>query len=160
MAELAFNPQEYTPLDEIIVIPAGEYIAEVFASKMQENKKQTGWMLILNWRVIDGEHKGAEVSQFVNLMNASAEAQAIAQRMLSTICKACGVDFLQDSEQLHEKPCRIKVKLQEYNGEIRDAISMVFPVSKTAAPAKTKGETVAQKTSAEPVPPWLKGKNR
>lgn len=94
------------------VIPNGKYRAHVTDSEIKPTTNGTGKYLLLVWEVLDGEYKGAKLFDRLNIVNANATAQEIAQRALSAVCHAVDVLKLTNSGQLHHKPAIIKVKVK------------------------------------------------
>jgi len=110
-----FNSNEHENMNDFSPIPEGDYIAHIHKSSM-ENCKETakdpnGKYLKLEWKIIAGKYKGRLLWTQLNLVNKNPQAVEIAQKELATICRACGVPSIQDSQQLHGVPCKIKVAL-------------------------------------------------
>jgi hypothetical protein len=112
MAELGYtvNPDEKEQTFDIV--PAGEYIAIIEASDFINNKKGSGQILKLTYQIIDGPKKGARLFEVLNLVNESEQAQNIAKRTLNSIGLAVGISHIKDSEQLHNIPMIIDVRVK------------------------------------------------
>lgn len=144
MADLNFNANDHEPAQEFAPIPEGEYLAVITASEMKETSKKTGHYLALTFQVIEeGPAKGRNLWANLNLDNPNDKAVKIAQAELSAICRAVGVMTPRQSEELHDKPLRIKVKVTKRNdnGELTNKISKFSPASEApaAAPAASGG---------------------
>jgi len=141
----AANVEPNAPRDPI---PAGWYKAVVSESIEKPTKAQTGSYLQLTLEVIEGEHAGRKVFERLNLKNPNAQAVEIAQRSLSGICRAIGVMTPRNSQDLHDKPMMIKVKVTpEQNGySAGNEIAEYAEVQKASAPA-----------SGGATPPWKRG---
>lgn len=113
MALLNFNAQTVSPESEFSPLPAGVYVAQVVESDVKQTKNGTGHYLQLTWKVLDGQHAGRLVFDRLNIANANETAQKIGQQQLSQLCHAVGVMQLQDSQQLHQRPCRIKIVVRK-----------------------------------------------
>lgn len=113
MALLQFNAQAVSPESEFSPIPAGVYTAQVMESDIKATKSGSGHYLQLTWKVLDGAHAGRLVFDRLNIANQNETAQKIGQQQLSSLCHAVGVLQLQDSQQLHARPCRIKVVVKK-----------------------------------------------
>lgn len=109
MATLNFNAQQVSPESEFSPLPAGIYIAQITDSEIKPTKTGSGHYLQLTWKVLDGQHAGRLVFDRLNIANENERAQKIGQQQLSQLCHAVGVLQLQDSQQLHQRPCRIKL---------------------------------------------------
>lgn len=155
----SFNARESDKLGELSVIPAGEYVAHIVKSEMKETKDKSGSYLQLQFTVLEGEQAGKSLFLRLNLQNQNAQTVEIAYKVLATICEICGVDVLEDSEDLHNVPMMITVIEKEGNaqypkqndirgyaaieGAVRTAPAPSAPVR---APAQSGGKT----------PPWKK----
>ncbi len=113
MALLQFNAQAVSPESEFSPIPAGVYAAQVVESDVKPTKTGSGHYLQLTWKILDGQHAGRLVFDRLNIANQNETAQKIGQQQLSQLCHAVGVLQLQDSQQLHARPCRIKVVVRK-----------------------------------------------
>lgn len=116
MAALSqFNPDDVS--DDREILPAGNYVAQIIESSLAQTKTG-GTMLKLTWEILDGPLAKRRVWENLNIVNANADAQAIAERSLKRICGAVGhTGVLNDSEALHFKPAEITVAIQPARGE-------------------------------------------
>jgi len=112
MASLNFDASKVAPQEGFTVIPAGTYIAQIEESEIKATKSGTGQMLKLRWKILDGQHKNRVVFGNLNIVNQNPEAERIGQSQLSALCHAVGVLQLKDTSQLHNRPCKIKVKVR------------------------------------------------
>lgn len=94
-------------------IPAGEYEAKIQNSERKDTKKGDGWYLNLEFVVTGPTHAGRKIFEKLNLSNPSSKAVEIAKGTLSKICRTVGVLSPQDSAELHDKPMRIKVAIEQ-----------------------------------------------
>ena len=106
-----FNAADVEPNAPREPIPAGWYKAVITESIEKPTKAQTGSYLQLTLEVIDGDHAGRKLFERLNLNNPNQQAVEIAQRSLSGICRAVGVMTPRRSEDLHDKPLMVKVKV-------------------------------------------------
>ena len=141
----ANNVEPSAPRDPI---PAGWYKAVITESLEKPTKAQTGSYLQMTLEIIDGDHAGRKAFERLNLNNPNQQAVEIAQRSLSSICRATGVMTPRTSQDLHDKPMMIKVKVTPPRDgyEAGNEISEYAPVEKKAAAAAGGGST----------PPWKK----
>lgn len=96
------------------LLPPGMYVAHIIESDLGATKTGTGQVLSLTWEILDGPCARRRVWDRLNIVNANAQAQEIAQRDLKRICTAVGhAGVLTDSDQLHFKPHRIRVAVEE-----------------------------------------------
>lgn len=99
-------------MDDRDVLPAGEYIAAIVKSERRESKGKPGnAYLNLEFEVTDGAAQGRRFWGMVNLWNSNQQAVDIAQREMNSICHAVGKLRVNDSEELHGIPMRVKMKI-------------------------------------------------
>jgi hypothetical protein len=150
MAELNdFNANEIEPTGNFEPLPLGEYVCVISASEMKEVNKPPvngvkGQYLQFTYDVIEGEYKGRKVFDRLNLVNGNEQAQEIAQRSLSAICRCVGVLHPRNSEELHDKPMVIKVGIRPASGEYQ-ATNVVKSYM------RTDGKDLKEVTEATPV---------
>lgn len=83
-------------------LPDGIYRLEVIQSEVSPTQKGDGTILKLRYSVIEPEeYKGRLIFGNINLENANATSQEIGQRQLASLCRACGLSEIEDSDQLH-----------------------------------------------------------
>jgi hypothetical protein len=146
MARLNFNrknaPESTSSFD---LIPDGFYRAEIVASEMKQTKAGTGSYISLRFK-LDGNPKfdGRQLFCNLNIDNPNPKAVEIAQRQLADIMECCGVQEVEDSEELHGKPMLIKVRTRKGNGQYDDQneIKGFKPVN-SGAPAASTTSTAA-----------------
>lgn len=144
-----FNAENVEPNAPRDPIPAGWYKAVIEATEEKPTKAQTGSYLQLTMQVIEGEHAGRKVIDRLNLNNPNATAVEIAQRTLSSICRAVGVMTPRDSADLMDKPMMVKVKVKPASGDY----SASNEVDDYAAPDKAAAPAAAASGGAS-TPPW------
>jgi hypothetical protein len=118
------------------VLPAGEYEAVIVSSVIQPTTKGDGRYLKLELQILNGEFQNRKLWDNLNLWNPSAKAQEIARGTLSSICRAVGVLTPNDSSDLHNKPLRIKVKVEK-SDEYGEQNKVVAYKPRNAGPAPT-----------------------
>lgn len=160
MADLSFmkfNPQTVAPQNSFDPVPAGDYIAQITESSIKPTKSGSGTVLNLTWTIIDGQFTNRKIFDRVNIQNQNPEAERIGQSQLSSICHAVGVTNLQDSNQLHGRPVKVKVKIRkdEQYGDSNEikGYSASGPVA--AAPAAPFAQPAVAAPAAA-TPPWVK----
>ena len=112
MAQLNFDATQVAPNEAIEPIPAGWYNAMIDESEMKPARTEGNYYLQLRFTIIEGMYAKRKVYTRLNLRNSSPQAQEIAYKELSAICHAVGVMQVQDSQELHGRPLKIKVKLK------------------------------------------------
>jgi hypothetical protein len=151
MANLdGYNAEQYEPMENHDALPAGDYRAMATDSQMRQTKTGSGAFLEITWDILEGEHKGRKAWSRLNLQNPNAKAVEIAQRELSSICRAAGVLRPKDSAELHSIPIILKIGTEKRGdtGETQNRIKGYAAI--------TNGQP-AQKSvpvSGPPKPPW------
>jgi hypothetical protein len=149
MANLqGFNAQEVDPATTFEPIPAGKYIAAITASEMKPTKSGAGNYLELTFQVLEGEYKGRVLWARLNLDNPNPTTIKIARAELSAVCRAVGVMTPRDSQDLHNLPLQISVRLKKRS----DTNEMTNEV-KGYAKKETAAGVPQQATTT---PPWLR----
>jgi hypothetical protein len=147
-----FNANEVEPNAPRDPIPAGWYKAVITESEEKPTKAQTGSYLQLTFEIVEGQHQGRKVFSRLNLNNPNATAVEIAQRELSGICRGVGVMTPRASQDLHDKPLSIKVKVTP----ARDGYEPGNEISEYAAANGGGSATTGQTASGGAKPPWKK----
>jgi hypothetical protein len=143
-----FNANEVEPSAPYEPIPAGWYKAVFVSSEEKPTKAQTGSYLQLSVEVIEGEFQGRKLIERLNLNNPNQTAVEIAQRTLSSICRAIGVMTPRNSSDLHDKPFMVKVAVKPADG----AYSASNEIKEYEAPDQAKAPVTVAASSA--TPPW------
>lgn len=170
MSQLNFDATRVQPSTGIPdPIPAGWYNAIIDESEMKPTRSNDGAYLSLRFNVIDGQFAGRKVFARLNLRNANPVAQEIAYKDLSAIAHAVGVLHVQDSQQLHGIPLKIKVSVRKGDGNYDDsnevkayrnvndpgssAPQAVMPAAAPSQPAAPQGWNAAPPAQPAFVPP-------
>ena len=126
--ENATQDMDFAPL------PDGEYTALIIKSELKTTKNNEEF-LQLTWKVLEGEYANRHLFDAFFLYNPDRPKQlAFNRRRLNFVAVACGVEKFTDTVELHQKPCRLTVKKEEYNGKERNTITKyqpLKPVTKT-----------------------------
>ena len=112
-----FNAESIEPNTSYEPIPAGWYTAIISSSEMKATRDGYGEYLSLTLQVIEGQYENRLVFARLNLKNANDKTVDIARKDLAAICRAVGVMSPQASEQLHDIPLMIKVKVRPASGD-------------------------------------------
>lgn len=148
-----FNAQTVEPSQSLDPVPAGWYKAVITESEEKPTKAQTGSYLQMTLEIIEGEKHGRKIFERLNLNNPNATAVEIAQRTLSSICRSVGVMTPRVSQDLHDKPLMIKVKVRP----ARDGYDASNEIAEYAAPsvgAQAAPATAGGNGDASSKPPW------
>lgn len=115
-AQLNFDASTVDPRSTFEPIPNGTYRMHITSSEVKATKDTKGRYLQLVLTVLDGDYKGRQVWERLNIVNSNPTAQDIAQRQLSAICHATGVMKLANSSQLHHIPMLVTVVVKQSPG--------------------------------------------
>ena len=137
-------------------IPAGVYPAMISGSEVRTSPTSGAEYLNLTYEIIDGPYKGRLIWHILNLWNKNDKAKNIARAELGKIQQATGIDEVQDSAALHNKPHMVKVAIEPGKGGYEPknkitgwkAISTEFP-PKEAAKADSGKPWEGEKTEDE-----------
>ena len=145
-----FDANTVEPSQSMEPIPAAWYKAVFTESEEKPTKAQTGSYLQLTVEVIEGEYQGRKVFERLNLNNPNQTAVDIAQRTLSSICRAVGIMTPRNSSDLHDKPFMVKVAVKPADG----AYSASNEIKEYAAVEKGGASSAQASTSSASTPPW------
>lgn len=142
MAVLNFDARQVAPATGTEPVPAGWYKVVIDESEMKPTKAGDGYYLKLRYNIMDGQFANRKIFGNINLQNPNQQATEIGLKQLSAVAHAVQVLLVQDSQQLHNIPLKIKVKVRtdktgEYdpNNEITRWANINEQTDDTAAPA-------------------------
>ena len=136
MALIDFNAEEVEPQSDFSPLPVGNYTVVITQSEMKPTKTGNGQYLQLTLQVVEGEFKNRLIFDRLNIQNANEVAQQIAQKALSSICRAVGVMHPKDSEELHDKPFSVKIGIRPASGEYGESNIVRGYSSLSSSPVK------------------------
>lgn len=160
MGFIQFDASKVAPQERPGPIPAGVYNARIVESEVKALGSGNGEGIRLTWEVLDGPCANRKVFQRINYRHTNPVAERIGQSQLSAVCHATGVIQLQDTQQLHNRPCRIRVKIKkDQTGQYDDQneISGVegMGAAQPGMPAPAAPTQVAPAANpASAMPPW------
>ncbi|GHC61356.1 DUF669 domain-containing protein [Limoniibacter endophyticus] len=178
-----FNAQEHdTEQRDYAELPNGIYQLEIEASEVAQTKTGSGTILKTTNVVIEPEEfKGRKIFNNYNLENINPQAQEIGQKQFASLCRAIGLQSVDDSEELHfraftvkvglgkpskdgQHPARAEIKRYFFPDEgnvPQPEIDAVQPTPARAAPANDNRRPAANDNQSEPAKaaggrPWVK----
>lgn len=109
-------------------VPAGNYQAQIVASDLKVTSTGTGEYISLTFEILDEEYAGRKIFCNLNIVNPNEQAVKIAKSQLKQICKATGIEELEDTQELHGIPMRLAVKVRPpKNGyDAQNVVNKVF----------------------------------
>lgn len=117
MAQLNFNAADVEPNEVMEAIPAGWYNVMADQSEMKPAKAEGNFYLEVRLSVLDGRYVNRKLFTRMNLRNNNPQAQEIAYKELSGLCRAVGKMQVGDSAELHGIPLKVKVKVKAADGQ-------------------------------------------
>ena len=115
MAKLQFNSAGKDTGGDFEPLPVGDYNMMVIETEINRNKKDTGDYLKVVLHCLDEEYAGRRVYEYININHPNEKVVAIAERQLAELCNACGVLELEDTQELHEIPIVVRLKVEAGN---------------------------------------------
>lgn len=153
----AFDSGQHSDMnDGFDPIPAGEYLTQVVESDVLATKTNDGKYIKLKFKILQGEFKGRFIWTNLNIINKNPVTVEIAQKELATLCRAIGKAVIQDTQQLHGIPFKMKVKIKPAKGDFPAGNEPInyFPaglVGQTkSAPEETK-EQIGSESTGSPI---------
>jgi len=98
-------------------IPAGWYDARITDSELKPTANGSGTRLSLKFSIMGGQFNDRVVFEGLNIRNQNPKAQEIAQGQFSAILHAIGILTIQDTQQVHNVPLKIRVKIVPADGQ-------------------------------------------
>lgn len=127
MVQINFNATQYDPSASATdVFENGDYTFHIVESETKATKSGNGTMLVFTAECLDPEHARKRTMIRLNIVNPNPTTVEIAFRQLSAICHVCGVLQVQDTQQLHGKPFKLRLEKKprsddpsKFNNEIK-----------------------------------------
>jgi len=109
-------------------LPNGIYRLEIESSDVTPTKDGRGTVLKTTNRVVEPvQYEGRKLFVNFNLENPSVAAQEAGQRQFASLCRALGVDQVEDSESLHFIAYTAKVRLGKPSKEVNSDGTPKYP---------------------------------
>lgn len=159
LSDYAFNAEEVeASTSDFDPIPAGWYPAIINSSEMKPTKDGYGEYLALTFQIVEGQYTNRLVFARLNLKNANEKAVQIARQDLAGICRATGIMQPSSSQEFHDIPMMIKIKIRPAKDgyDARNDICGYKSYSDDAPVAPTKQPTKPTPPPAPAKKPWQK----
>lgn len=159
MADLSgFDASQHEEMRSYELLPEGKYLAMITESDMKDNSKGTGQLLVLVVTIIEGEHQGRKLWANLNLRHSNVDTVRLAQIELAAICKAVGVMTPKDSNDLHDRPMLITLKIDKRKdtGDLQNKISKYEPRNGASAPQQPAMAGAGANHAAPTKAPWAR----
>ena len=134
MAKLqkAFDSGQHEDMrDGFDPIPKAKYLMKIVESSVKDTKKKTGKYIEFKFEVMKGDYKGRLVWKRLNIINPNPVAVEISEQELATLCRACGKNVIQDTQELHDIPvfCKVKIVPESKKGPATNDITFFEPAT-------------------------------
>ena len=157
-----FDANQVSPETGFDPIPAGDYTAFIKESEMKQTKKGDGNYLSLTIEILEGQYKGRNLWDNLNLQNPNQKTVQIAQSTLSQICRATGQMQVTDSQELHNKPMIVTIGFQkgdQSQNQIKkykklDGGSTPPPAAPVVNPQVPPANPAGAQAINQSIPPW------
>jgi len=146
------------------VLPAGDYLMQVVQSEVRATKDGSGQYVWLEFDILDGEHQGRKYWERLNIWNANPTAAEIANRALTSLTRACGMVAIDDTDDLHFKPIKVRmgVSKRKDTGELQNRATFLPPQdggasqapARAPAGAPAAGRPAPSAAAGAKTPPW------
>lgn len=144
----SFDPSQYKDQDNS-PLPPGEYIVEVEKAEVRETKNKQGLGCNVTFDVVGAEYTGRKVFNWFNLRHANQQAEEIGQREFASLCKACGLPAIKDSDELLGKTLIVRVKIDKKDKDA-NTISAYKPLEGQSAPASSQQPQAVANQPSQP----------
>jgi len=152
MANIAGSyDQNAAPAEDFSPVPAGDYVAEIIDSSIEEISKQSakGRCLKLVWKINGGDFDGRQIWQRINLwpenMNNQQKVVEIANAQFSSIRQATNVLLPNDTSELHHRACMLRVTVRtDPNGQYAPQNEVKSVAGLNAAPGGAPAQQATQ----------------
>jgi len=136
-------------------VPNGKYKAHIIESTIEPVSKtsENGDSLVLTWSIVEGENTGRIFFQRLNLYfrgNNARKVVEIANSQFAEVRKATGCIIVNDSNEMHNRPCWITIGDQRNKPEYQE-IKRVEPIAASGSqrsPVQTS-QTVSSPASVQ-----------
>lgn len=138
-------------------MPAGDYDMQVVESDLITTQSG-GKMIKLTLEVTSGQFERRKVWENINIQNANPDAERIGRRALADLALAVGLPAVRDTEELHFRPFRARLKVEPpKNGyDAKNKVSRFMPMN-GAAPQAAKPAAAAKPATSQAAKPAASG---
>ncbi|MGA7329330.1 MAG: hypothetical protein WBX25_33815 [Rhodomicrobium sp.] len=105
----------------LMMYPRRSYVVQVVESKVCTRQGETQEVLGLLFEILNGAppgyggSKGCHIERYFRVMDEDEPTRAEARSQVSTLMRAVGLDVMQDSEELHDRPFKMHLWRMDFN---------------------------------------------
>lgn len=151
----AFNPNDHEEMADFSAMPPDWYPAEVSNSeKLESNKNAGNFYWKMEFKINQGKYAGRKIWTNLNLINKSPQAVEIAQRELTSICKACRKGPIEDTAELHGKYLMVKLGIEPATPKYpeKNTVTGYKPMEGISAPSNPVGDDEPEEEEQKEMP--------
>jgi hypothetical protein len=161
MAQFNFDANQHEPFESNFEpLPAGWYKVSIQKDEVKPTKGNDGTILAFTYGVLDGKFQNRKLFDNLNIKNKNAIAEKIAYQKLSAISRAVGKMQWKLTEELHNIPFWVLLKVKpakdgypEGNEIVKYCHISETPEGVTAAPVAASAPVIPPAAPATPKAP-------
>ena len=137
-----FNSDEHEEMADYSAMPAGNYRLKIKSSDRVENKRKTGFYYKFVFEVTEGKFSKRLLFANLNLEHINPDTVEMAEKELGSICKACGMGSISDTDELHGLELVGKVTVKPASAQYAESneIKNYSRIDGLAVPKKTQSK--------------------
>jgi hypothetical protein len=114
------------------IIPTGWYPAKIIRCDMRSLKSGEGNRLVMTYVIDSGPYKTRKIDVGFNVDHPNPKAVEISQKELAKVLRACGVEQITDTLELHDRVHQIHIGIETYNDREQNRINDWKPLGPVA----------------------------
>lgn len=114
MSAIGINTSDYEPSTGggRTIYPAGQYLMVITGDIFKTTKNGKGEGFLFDFQIIEGDHQGAELKNWVTYAHQSQVAEQIGRGELRAIADAVGIQNPADTSQLYNIPMLVTLGVE------------------------------------------------
>lgn len=159
MAQLDYDTAAVKPDEGFSPLPPNTYTLVVSSSDQKQTASGRGSYLQFDCIVSEGEFMNRKVWLRFNTKNASADAERIGRAQFSAFHRACGLERVIDTTELHGRVfrCQVGIKKRKDTGQDEQSYLKYEPVGGAAQASQPAAQPWQQPAAAAPQQPVFSG---
>ena len=160
MAQIQFDATQKYEVPGRELLPAGDYVAQIVSSELKtSNANPNNEYVELVAQIQEGPYRGKTVVDRVTVKNDNPTATQIGFARLQEYCQANGINYLNDTQELHANAVVLTVTVQQSKNPRYGDNNAIDKVSTYGAPQQQAdtsfnyGANVQQQAAVPPAQP-------
>lgn len=120
-------------------IEKGWHLCAITEADVKKSKKGDD-MVVLEFKILEGEDKGGGVRLFLNLYHPTTKVRGIAEKQFAEVVKACGLATVRDTDELLNRVLKVYIS-PDGDFDRADKFAKSDSTPETDVPAVATGET-------------------